>query len=147
MAVDKSTLIKLVRQEAKNIKENATKQEIERLKIKSLDPSNTEGCIYGQMTGNCYSERANALIVKCATKVYKSLGTRPLDDVELSEKHTGLVKQLAVIHRDGLFHSPIEIFIYQQGYDVNFNVDRSPKGNISRLINYLQGKTKTLTIK
>lgn len=138
----KSTLIPLVKQEAENIKLNATKREINRLKIKSLDPANIEQCIYGQMTGSCYSKRANQLVRKCATKVYKPMGnTNPLGDVVLSDD-----KVKVAIQRESEYHSPIEIFIYHFGYcDGTLRIDKT--GNIKKIINYLKGETKTLTLK
>jgi len=135
---DKKTLIKLVKQEAKNIKENATPREIKKLNIEWLDPADVEQCIYGQMTGSCYSKRANKLIVKCATKVYKAIGSQPLEDVELNGKPK------LVLDRSEEYHSPIEIFIYHHGYEKG-SIDR--EGNIKRLINYLKGVTKTLSLK
>ena len=145
---DKRTLIKLVKQEAKNIKENATAREIKRLKIESIDPANVEQCIYGQMTGDCYSKRATNLIIKCATEVYKPItkSTNPLNSVELAIDKDLLVGQWRKygVERDCLFHSPIEVFIYQHCYE-NGNIDR--EGNIKSLINYLKGVTKTLSLK
>ncbi len=60
----KKDLIKDVTKEAIALKQNATKAEINRLDFSSLDPEDHCGCIYGQMTGDCRSSRASALIFK-----------------------------------------------------------------------------------
>jgi predicted NAD-dependent protein-ADP-ribosyltransferase YbiA (DUF1768 family) len=59
-------LKKLVIKEAKNIKKFATKEEIDKLLADSVAPTSTNMCIYGQMTGNCYSQRALELLDLCA---------------------------------------------------------------------------------
>lgn len=58
-------LKELVVDEALKLRKYATKEEKERLDFETMICTET-GCIYGQMTGNCYSERALLLKSKCA---------------------------------------------------------------------------------
>lgn len=106
------TLRFLVDQEITNLKKYATKEEISKLNFENFCPSSERRCIYGQMTGGCYTKRANYLIGKCAPFLYKNpkrvsykeapLNGRPVKDRE-KYKH----------------FSPIEIFIvrYDQNYE------------------------------
>ncbi len=130
-------LIELVKVEADNIKQHATSEEINRLNFEGLYPSNAERCIYGQMTGNCYSIRANKLIIECATRVYKLTDTssNALAEVSLN----GKPKKES--DRASNYHSPIEIFIYGSSQT------KSGVLNNKRLINYLKGKTNKLKLK
>ncbi len=66
-------LKRAVVKEALLLRKHATKKEKDKLDyywLKSRDPS---GCVYGQMTGNCWSERAAQLIKKCAVAYTISL--------------------------------------------------------------------------
>lgn len=71
ITINYKTLLKNAKKELLNIKKFATESEIERLinAIESyeFDGKRSQNCIYGAMTGNCYSSRASELIKKCAT--------------------------------------------------------------------------------
>ncbi len=60
----KSEFLKDVLHEINMLKTNATKTELERLDFDDFSPSRRDGCIYGQMTGNCNSKRAKELMDK-----------------------------------------------------------------------------------
>src|SRR5690349_22682986 len=60
----------LVVDEAKKLKQYATSEEKAALDFQTFNPENAYMCIYGQLTGNCYSTRASELIVQCAKRVY-----------------------------------------------------------------------------
>ncbi len=64
-----NNLKRQVLREANNLKKYATKEELQRLNIELLVPKFQTACIYGQMTGDCYSPRASELIHKCAVPV------------------------------------------------------------------------------
>lgn len=59
----------LVCKELQYIKQNATQEEIAKLDFKTLDPDNVNFCIYGQMTGYCYGNRATELIHSLGLKM------------------------------------------------------------------------------
>lgn len=66
------TIINHARKELRNIKREATPEELGELlvHINDLDGINTTKCVYGLMTGDCYSERAIHLIKKCTANGY-----------------------------------------------------------------------------
>lgn len=121
----------LVMDEAKNLKKFATKEELDRLDIYTLDSNDKTKCIYGQTTGDCMSDRAIELIKKCAKRVYHASPGSPGD----SKKLNGSPNK---INRRGVaycinYFSPIEVFIDRA--DIKMN---------GKLIDYLQGKRKRL---
>lgn len=130
----KQTLVGLVKTEADNIKLHATQEELNSLDFDTLSPSKTTNCIYGQMTGDCYSWRANELIIQSAERVYNSQGDG-IDEGDV--EHLNGEPEL-VGSRGGWYHSPIELFVF-----INRYLGR--KYN-ERLIDYLKGKTDKLEI-
>lgn len=113
-----ATLKSLVIQEAVNIKKHASRREVNRLDFDRLNPATITDCIYGQMTGNCYSSRASELICKSAKRVYK-IGlnaTTLFDDLKLNGKPKPSDRKSQY---DSKFFSPIEVFIHNnKGRDV-----------------------------
>lgn len=57
--------------EANNIRQHATPEEVNNLSFDDLNPYHIRKCIYGQMTGYCYSERAAELIEKCTPRYFE----------------------------------------------------------------------------
>jgi len=132
MAKVNITLADLVVKEATKLKKEATKQELDNLcvDLNKLDPNHIEKCIYGQMCGDCFSERANQLIVQCAERVYnvpEYVTNNPIANSVLN----GKPKSVAQRHE---YFSPIEVYIF---------VSKSDKGK-QALLNYLKGIRKTL---
>lgn len=125
---------KLVAQEAKALRKNDTKQELDRLDFRTLEPSNITLCIYGQITGNCFSDRANDLIFNCAKRVY-NVGKgyfNILDSAKLNGKPVKIKNE----SRQSRYFSPIEYFIAQKG--------PYQKENNEILVDYLKGERKDL---
>lgn len=54
--------MKSVMDELQNIKNNATQEEISKLNLYEFNPTISDGCIYGQLTGNCFSRRSRELM-------------------------------------------------------------------------------------
>lgn len=121
-------LISLVKAEAKLLKVFATKKQIKKLDIKTLNPKGTQECIYGQMTGNCFNEESVSLIELCCKKVYHSKEKVEIRDSLLN----GSPLKSSRVH----YWSPIEVFI---DYFSNKH-----NGNNDKLVAYLKGETKTL---
>lgn len=67
-------LRKQVIKEALNLRKYATKEEISKLNINTLNTMESDLCIYGQMTGDCFSERAIELLNKCAKPISNMCG-------------------------------------------------------------------------
>lgn len=116
-------LKQLVIAEATALRQHATKEELQRLDFTWLDPQSIAYCIYGQMTGNCDSERAIELQNK-STRPYSSLSVELFytDAPNFNKRNTECI------------YSPIEVYINQ------------PEANSYALIAFLKGKTDTLTL-
>ncbi len=131
MATRKEVMQDLVKEEAKNLKKNANKEELQRLNFKNLISNDYKYCIYGQITGDCYSDRAEALIRSGCTRVYDAKDTLNLGDSKVNGNHKSLDRDV--------FFSPIEVFIDQGINQTN--------GNNEKLIKYLKGKSRILNFK
>ena len=130
----KSILFALVIAEATALKKSATSAEIAHLNFNRLTPIDHKGCIYGQMTGSCFSPRATKLIESCAPKFIEAeIGDEitELEDCKLTETHERHTVD------DEYYFSPIEVLISQP----------KTKGNAERLIAFLKGETEVLKLK
>ena len=123
-------LKQLGKEEAKKLKQHATKEELQNLSFSLLDPATSDNCIYGMMTGNCFNERATQLLNMCA-KPYAN-------DIFLDEEtdtFTPAARQSMVFTSKGRkVFSPIEVYIMQR------------KAKQRNLIDYLKGETDTLEL-
>lgn len=126
----KDILKKRVKEEAKKLRKLATKEELRKLSFDDLNPSVSEECIYGQMTGHCNSKRSLLLIGSCCNRVYdwRIKGGFKLNGSLDTKKRESLVWQ----------YSAIETFILQS---------ENKKENNRILIDYLRGERKTLNFK
>lgn len=139
MTKDLRQLVLLVITEAMNLREHATREQKDELNFVELRPSQAEHCIYGQMTGHCYSREALDLIRKCALKVYNTHG---------KELRPSAIKNLNGVPRDfsyaqdrnAVYHSPIELFILIMNESENLNYLKNNK----ILIDYIKGYTDEL---
>lgn len=114
----------LVIDEATKLREHATEEERGFLNFDSLDSDDAYLCIYGQMTGYCYSERAKQLLNLCAKPYSSSLvgNTFPITDENFDRRTS-----------TGNLFSPIESFIA-----------RDTQGN-KKLLSYIKGEIDFLT--
>jgi hypothetical protein len=123
-------LKELVEKEAKKLRKYSTEEERSNLDIDSLWANNRRRCIYGQMTGDCFSERANSLIIKCCKQVY----TGNLSNLKLN----GAPHKIDLHEERGRYYfSPIEIFI--------FHNDKRSSGVVN-LVAYLKGEIDELKL-
>lgn len=104
--------------EAKALRLHATREELDRLDIKTLDPNSTGNCIYGTMTGDCDNARATRLIKAC-TKIY----LKNWNDLESKTNEFS-----------NYYWSSIEAYILL------------PEANNPGLIAYLRGETDDLVL-
>jgi hypothetical protein len=131
-------LEELVVMEATNLKKYATKKELARLNLKTLDGNDIEKCIYGQMTGNCLTDRAKLLIEKCATRVYKTVHLRActnIVNVDPREFNISCSRE-----RLNYYSSPIENFVNRYTRLSR----RSTK--VNKLVSFLKGETDLLVL-
>ena len=67
-----------VQHEIETIRTKATQEEKSKLNLSTFEPTDAHTCIYGQMTGNCFSSRAHELTPKSYESVtdgYRTFGT------------------------------------------------------------------------
>lgn len=134
-----------VKKEADAIKKNATNQEIAMLDIEELNHRNSYSCIYGQMTGFCYSERAANLIKQCTPRYFTQGAIAGMDE------YTAKGIEEIINAANG---NDIEYFVVSriEGYSIftHFSAIEAYIGwglaNNAGLIDYIQGKTDTLTL-
>lgn len=130
-------LIDLVRKEADALRKHATKEEISNLNLSDLQPKSASNCIYGLMTGSCWSERAHTLIDICTQKKIR-VATDVIDHGNTcSITEDDLTPEL-MAPGDNRNWSPIEAFIAVPENRTN--------GNNQILIGYLKGLTNTLDL-
>lgn len=131
--MNRHTLMKqLVVEEATKLRKHATKKELQNLDFKNLDSDSTQRCIYGQMTGNCFSERTRDLMNKSCKRVYKTS-----DWASIRESKINGELNENIIRND--FWSPIEVFIDQPRNKEN--------GNNELLVKFLKGEINELNFK
>lgn len=109
------------------LKQYATPEEIESLDSNTINPSYFKQCIYGQMTGDCYSKRTHELLTKCAVWPYS------IRIAKYKKTQMGSKNWIDRRKRDNEVFSPIEYYIYHR------------RNKISILVNYLKGN-RELTI-
>lgn len=133
------TLINLVKEEAKFLKENLTRQEKSNINYDYLNPDRPTRCIYGLATGNCNSKRAVRLMRKGCSRVfsYKNITTGYLDNCTLNGSPKGHKRQFITKKGYEGFWSPIEVFIYKT----------KRESNKVNLVNYITDVTNKLTLK
>lgn len=127
--------------EATALRKKATKEELVTLTIDRLTPFDYRGCIYGQMTGNCFSPRASSLINSCAPILLNGTinGRGNVTNVKDRKSYKSKRRNQEQNSGESSYHwSPIEVFI-----TVDENKDN---GNIERLIDFLKGKSKSLKL-
>jgi len=133
-----------VKAEATKLRDLATEEEKDRLNAGDLVPRIYSHCIYGQMTGDCFSPRASYLISACCRSFFTSqIG---LDEYEpsaeaalsahASTQYMEDVSEGSFEHQraDGKFYSSIEAYIM------------IPEAKNAELIAYLKGETDILAL-
>lgn len=139
---DVNTLIRLATREADKIKIHATPEQINRLDKLNADPNKKEECIYGQMTGNCYSIAATQLIVACCNRVYSA------DEENLGANVKLNGKPELTATRKYKYSSPIEVLISRH---TAYNLEDSRSthqediNNMRIVIDYIKGDLPDLS--
>jgi len=107
------------------LREHATDKELARLDFVNLDAFNGYHCVYGQMTGDCFSQRATKLINQCATPFSRSVEEYDIGGM--------LAKRFLRKYVYPSF-TPIEFYIAQPGAQNKV------------LIEFLKGEREALTV-
>lgn len=103
-------LKKRVLKEASLLKQHLTSEELQTLKYNrfAIYPDNYDTCIYGRLTGDCFSKRAHELLSKCAIWPYS---------MEIGQFHkTSMGVNRWISYRQDMREafSPIEYYIYHR---------------------------------
>lgn len=122
--------------EVVNLKKNAKPEELAKLSLSQLNAELRAGCIYGQMTGDCFSKRAVTLIRKCCSRVIEE---------GAYDKLNGSPKKFRAKSRWGSesftpYFSPIEIYISSNGF-----LRGTSKARAKKVVNFLTGKSETFS--
>lgn len=123
-----------VRKEAEALRVHATKEELNKLDFENLDYADKTRCIYGLMTGDCFSQRSAELINNCAITHFEELPDT-LDEVVgyVTEKGKYFLDKRTDPWVQSTF-SAIEAYICL------------PEARNANLIAYLRGETETLDL-
>lgn len=115
--------------EATGLKTCATQEELKKLDFNNLRPQDRDRCIYGQMTGSCFSERATELLNCCAVPYSSEL------EYYRRTKHNSFTEvNRQVYTKSKWVFSAIETYICKENAKSN------------NLIDYLKGVKETLTV-
>ena len=114
--------------EAILLKLHATRRELSRLDFEMCDGLNAFRCIYGQLTGYCFSERALKLIQKCATVFFCSF------DLNFDNIDKASIKKSLHCSGEIRYYSAIEMYAAH------------PLANMPALVAFLKNQTQTLDI-
>lgn len=141
MRYTKKQFLADVAKEAKALKKNATKGELEKIELQHLNPNDAAQCIYGLATGDCRSKRAADLIEKCCVKYFVmgddgfnfNQGMREVSSRVNGSHVDGFKTERTVRYRTDHF-SAIEAYIC------------TPFAKKKNLIDYLKGERKDLVL-
>lgn len=125
--------------EALAIRQHATQKEIRNLAKSRLQTTQVDGCIYGQMTGNCSNIRAKELLSQCAPVCIDTDNSNEYsvsDIFDNPDKTDALIQESCSFeYRKGNYitvWSPIEVAIYEN------------KKVAEQIIDIIKGKKDTL---
>ena len=125
-------LLELVAEEAALLRKNATPQELAKLDLYTLDPSNANRCIYGLMTGDCTSPRAESFIRTCCKKYVMAKSKSLAGGLEYFETTSDFRSRIGYVWD---CFSPIELYISLRSTNPN------------NLISYLTGETDNIELR
>lgn len=121
--------------EAKAIKKNATTEEVRLLDFTTFRPDHKTRCIYGQMTGNCRSDRARELIGICCPRYVVNDFNGQSDF-----KYFSRIKQSVDGEKVELEMGEIDFLSMIESYILR------PTAKAKNLIAYLKDETKELVL-
>lgn len=133
--------IKAVKSEVESLKKHVTKEELSCLNADTLSPINGYLCIYGQLTGGCFTLRAKELVGLCATKVFNAETNQLYQKkFEAVEKYFGDDFKGQIWPPDCSDNRDYEVLTALEGYLCL----KDSKG--LQIISYLRRETKVLTL-
>lgn len=132
-----------VKKEARALRENATKEEIGLLDREEFDPSDLNNCIYGQMTGDCQSERAAELIHLCCPRYFENNQNIVYESIEGPLSETNVEKIAGIDSAAELRDCRTGWLTYLSAVEAYI---MTPEANTEGLISYLKGESDTLEL-
>lgn len=136
MGIFKSKFPDLVVKEAKNLRKLTTFEEKQLLNFSTLDGDSKYDCLYGQITGHCFSPRAKELIEASCEKVYNpGAGDDRLGSATLNGSPLGKYRSIVRYSSSTSYFSPIEVFIFKYSHEREL---------LKRLLLYIKGERRTL---
>lgn len=127
--------------EAIALRKHATKEERGRLDFSKLRVMSQWECIYGQITGDCFSRRAAELIALCCTRYFHSGAVRHgnymgqvIDNANGTKKPIDFISTRSGNALGYKYYSAIEAYI------------TLPDAKNKNLIAYLRGEAETLNL-
>lgn len=133
MIVLEQSFLDEVKKEASAIREYATNEQKSKLCIDTFYPELYDSCIYGQLTGDCFSSETIELMNKCNTYLaYKDVYTSSINE----ELRLAKPIKANTISRDRCypFYTSLELYICLDG------------AKIEDLINYIKGEQKEFNL-
>jgi hypothetical protein len=133
--MEKHEFLAAVHTEAAAIRVAATIEERSRLNIDTFQPTHMEHCIYGQMTGDCFSHRAVALMDKCCVQYFSDMvDESELDDVDFAFFNDNVVEKAAD-------YSPIDSGIYRYFSAIEAYITL-PEAKVAELMQFIKGEVE-----
>jgi len=108
----------MISEEINNIRKYATHEEIEKLDSNKLNGRGSQTCIYGLMTGDCFSDRAHELLGLCARPYSSALGCK--GDLIREISWASQLKS----GEGRILYSAIEYFLYTNELDEKQLIER-----------------------
>ena len=130
-----------ITQEIENIKKFATDKEKQKLDFDTFNADIPSFCVYGQLTGDCESDRAIKLIRKCCKRYFNfsKYGLNVEDeftfkDIKESVNGDKMPDNFKIKYRNYEYHSLLEGFI------------KLKNANNKNILSYIKGKTTKLVL-
>lgn len=140
MKITKKHFLADVRHEIEMLREHATDREKSNLDFSEFNPSYSSTCIYGQMTGQCYSVRAEELMDLSCVRIFdrNPSGKKPLvkilDFVNGEYEKSKIWKGRNKRDFDYKFISALEGYIF------------ATDAKNAEIIQYIKGETNSLEL-
>ncbi len=126
--------IKHVISEIEALRIHASSEQKAKLDFDSFEPMSGEQCIYGQMTGDCFSAEAAKLIKKCSSKLVTfNTYLKELSDLESYPK----IEATEITRDNTEYYTLLEQFITMLEYN-KYN---------QNILSYIKGTSRKLTLK
>jgi hypothetical protein len=137
-----------VRKEAEALRIHATKEELSKLNMKNLAPRYYDQCVYGLISGDCFSVRASDLIFNCCPRFFKANDNHGRHLV--SEVPKGRFIEFVNGQKIADVNTADDLHFHRAECGSHFSAIEAyillPEANNANLIAFLRGETETLEL-